>query len=276
MESLVVQLLESSQSLRCAPERAGFVAEDPHVSFHRSPKTALEGRSEALCAKTSPRRRGSSSRVRGDHGLRSFERWPFAPRGHRSLGGSRAVRATFTCDLLLGQCRSSHYEDHCFFGSSASRGLDGCSTRHRRNPLSTRIPECWRSRGTFALHSDEHRLRDSEKAQRGRAAPPLSGHSYCSQGMSRETPAPLHDGAPRGALDMQGGFAPSTRRKMDKALSAFALWLQEFLGQSLFSVLSSAQAAALALRAFGLYLYSSGQPRYLLVYAITSIQGLSS
>ena len=38
VESLVVQLLESSQSLRCAPERAGFVAEDPHVSFSQVPK----------------------------------------------------------------------------------------------------------------------------------------------------------------------------------------------------------------------------------------------
>ena len=85
-------------------------------------------------------------------------------------------------------------------------------------------------------------------------------------------PGPFHDGAPRGALDLQGGFASSTQHKMDKALSAFAVWLQGSFGLELEAVLSSASSAALALRAFGLYLYSSGQPRYLLVYAITSVQ----
>ncbi|OLP74955.1 hypothetical protein AK812_SmicGene45344, partial [Symbiodinium microadriaticum] len=85
-------------------------------------------------------------------------------------------------------------------------------------------------------------------------------------------PGPFHDGAPRGALDLQGGFASSTRHKMDKALSAFQVWLRGSFGLELEAVLSSVSSTALALRAFGLYLYSSGQPRYLLVYAITSVQ----
>ena len=85
-------------------------------------------------------------------------------------------------------------------------------------------------------------------------------------------PGPFHDGGPRGALDMAGGFAPSTRHKMDKALRAFATWLMSTFSLPLATVLSSAESASLALRAFGLHLYSSGQPRYLLVYALTAVQ----
>ena len=70
-------------------------------------------------------------------------------------------------------------------------------------------------------------------------------------------PGPFHNGAPHGALDLQAGFAHSTRQKMDKALSAFASWLLSSLGLTLSSVLSSAQTAALALRALGLHLYST-------------------
>ena len=43
-------------------------------------------------------------------------------------------------------------------------------------------------------------------------------------------PGPFHDGGPRGALDMAGGFAPSTRHKMDKALRAFGTYLQPSSG----------------------------------------------
>ena len=85
-------------------------------------------------------------------------------------------------------------------------------------------------------------------------------------------PGPFHSGEPRGHLDMEGGFAVSTRHKMDKALSAFSVWLEATFSLSLAAVLSSAPAAAAALRTWGLYLYSSGQPRYLLVYAITGVQ----
>ncbi|CAE7804761.1 unnamed protein product [Symbiodinium microadriaticum] len=85
-------------------------------------------------------------------------------------------------------------------------------------------------------------------------------------------PGPFHSGEPRGHLDMEGGFAVSTRHKMDKAFSAFSVWLEASFSLSLAAVLSSAPAAAAALRAWGLYLYSSGQPRYLLVYAITGVQ----
>ncbi|OLP88941.1 Sodium channel protein type 10 subunit alpha [Symbiodinium microadriaticum] len=83
---------------------------------------------------------------------------------------------------------------------------------------------------------------------------------------------PFYTGGPRGCLDLQSGFAPSTRHKMTKALGAFTVWLEKDFGLSLEAAMSSPQSAALALRAFGLHLYSAGFPRYLLVYAITSIQ----
>ena len=85
-------------------------------------------------------------------------------------------------------------------------------------------------------------------------------------------PGPFYTGGPRGCLDLQSGFAPSTRHKMTKALGAFTVWLEKDFGLSLEAAMSSPQSAALALRAFGLHLYSAGFPRYLLVYAITSIQ----
>ncbi|CAE7648076.1 unnamed protein product [Symbiodinium sp. CCMP2592] len=85
-------------------------------------------------------------------------------------------------------------------------------------------------------------------------------------------PGPRHSGAPRGSLDLEAGFAASTRHKMAKALSAFTAWLLAEFGLPLVAVTSSASTVALALRAFGLHLYAGGHPRYLLVYAITSIQ----
>ena len=87
-----------------------------------------------------------------------------------------------------------------------------------------------------------------------------------------ENPGPRHVGGPRGSLDLQSGFAASTRQKMAKALQAFVVWLEGVYGLTLAAVTGSASTAALALRAFGLHLYSGGYPRYLLVYAITSIQ----
>eukprot|EP00439_Symbiodinium_sp_Y106_P023662 s5662_g2.t3 len=87
-------------------------------------------------------------------------------------------------------------------------------------------------------------------------------------------PGPRYSGAPRGNLDLQAGFAVTTRHKMSKSLGAFTAWLQDEFGLSLEAVTTSASSVALALRAFGLFLYAGGYPRYLLVYAITSIQDL--
>ncbi|CAE7218749.1 Senp8 [Symbiodinium microadriaticum] len=77
---------------------------------------------------------------------------------------------------------------------------------------------------------------------------------------------------PRGPLDLEQGFAPSTMHKMRKALEALELWLLEVAHLSLEQALSTNEGAELALRGFGLHLYAEGHPRYLLVYAITAIQ----
>ena len=61
---------------------------------------------------------------------------------------------------------------------------------------------------------------------------------------------------------------------MTKALGAFMTWACSTLCLDVDAVLSSSRSAALALRGFGLYLYSAGHPRYLLVYAITAVQDL--
>ncbi|CAE7673514.1 Senp8 [Symbiodinium sp. CCMP2456] len=77
---------------------------------------------------------------------------------------------------------------------------------------------------------------------------------------------------PRGPLDLEQGFVPSTVHKMRKALGALELWLLEVAHLSLEEALSTNEGAELALRGFGLHLYAEGHPRYLLVYAITAIQ----
>ena len=77
---------------------------------------------------------------------------------------------------------------------------------------------------------------------------------------------------PRGPLDLERGFAPSTVHKMRKALEALALWLLLEVAQvSLEDALSTNEGAELALRGFGLHLYAEGHPRYLLAYAIAAI-----
>ena len=59
---------------------------------------------------------------------------------------------------------------------------------------------------------------------------------------------------------------------MRKCFAAFRLWLADEAQLPFASVAASGASLALALRAYGLHLYSSGLPRYLLVYAITSAQ----
>ena len=79
---------------------------------------------------------------------------------------------------------------------------------------------------------------------------------------------------PRGALDLQAGFATSTKHKMTKCLDGFVRWLDSEFGVPLSAVLSDAEACALSLRAYGLHLYETGLPRYLFVYAITAVADL--
>ena len=86
------------------------------------------------------------------------------------------------------------------------------------------------------------------------------------------SPGPLQ--RPHGPLDLESGFAASTRHKMRKSLDGFTSWLLAELQLTLLPVLHSAETASTALRAYGLHLYEAGLPRYLLVYAITAVQDL--
>ena len=87
-------------------------------------------------------------------------------------------------------------------------------------------------------------------------------------------PGPSSRLRPRGPLDLESGFATSTKHKMRKALEAFVVWLETEMCLQFAAVMSASQSAALALRAYGLHLYSAGYPRYLYVYAITAVQDL--
>jgi len=76
----------------------------------------------------------------------------------------------------------------------------------------------------------------------------------------------------RGELDLGAGFSKATASRMTKCLEAFSAWVQTELQLNFASVMLKAETCAMALRAYGLHLYRSGHPRYMLVYAITAVQ----
>lgn len=76
----------------------------------------------------------------------------------------------------------------------------------------------------------------------------------------------------RGELDMAAGFSRPTALRMNKCLDAFCVWIKSELGLEPERVFLLAETSALALRAYGLHLYRTGMPRYILVYAITALQ----
>eukprot|EP00438_Fugacium_kawagutii_P009652 Skav215001 [mRNA] locus=scaffold508:1001281:1007076:- [translate_table: standard] len=76
----------------------------------------------------------------------------------------------------------------------------------------------------------------------------------------------------RGELDMAAGFSRATAIRMKKCLEAFAKWVSEEAGLDFQQTMQQAESCGLALRAYGLHLYRSGLPRYMLVYAITAVQ----
>eukprot|EP00438_Fugacium_kawagutii_P032677 Skav232234 [mRNA] locus=scaffold4367:134627:147445:- [translate_table: standard] len=83
-------------------------------------------------------------------------------------------------------------------------------------------------------------------------------------------PPPHH----RGELDMAAGFSKPTATRMAKCFSAFCTWIVSELSLDPDRVFLQSDATALALRAYGLHLYRTGMPRYLLVYAITAVQDI--
>ena len=77
---------------------------------------------------------------------------------------------------------------------------------------------------------------------------------------------------PRGPLDLTSGFTAGTVDRMSRCLAAFRVWLLAATGLEANSLGSDAESMSLALRAYGLHLFSTGHPRYLFVYAITAVQ----
>ena len=77
---------------------------------------------------------------------------------------------------------------------------------------------------------------------------------------------------PRGPFDPRLGFATATASRMEQCFSAFRVWASENFSCSFEELLQNAHGVALSLRGYGRYLYESGHPRYMLVYAITAVQ----
>jgi len=83
----------------------------------------------------------------------------------------------------------------------------------------------------------------------------LGGDIEVNPGPSRK------QATPRGPLDMSVGFAPATSGRMTACVAAFEKWLWEELNVQLPSIAWDTVAAPLALRAYGMFLFSAGAPR---------------
>lgn len=77
---------------------------------------------------------------------------------------------------------------------------------------------------------------------------------------------------PRGPMDLSVGFAEATHFRMSKCYEAFKQWVQHEAGLAWASLEDDPQAVAWALRAYGMFCFEKGVPRYMYVYAITAVQ----
>lgn len=68
------------------------------------------------------------------------------------------------------------------------------------------------------------------------------------------------------------GFAEATHFRMSKCYEAFKQWVQHEAGLAWASLEDDPQAVAWALRAYGMFCFEKGVPRYMYVYAITAVQ----
>ena len=84
-------------------------------------------------------------------------------------------------------------------------------------------------------------------------------------------PGPSRQRAERGPLDLSVGFVPATTDRMKRCFDAFKEWAgaHNFRWEQL---VADPQAVAWALRAYGLYCFEAGLPRYMYVYSITAAQ----
>ena len=81
-------------------------------------------------------------------------------------------------------------------------------------------------------------------------------------------------GPRRGKMDLTVGFVKATSDRMQHCFSAFREWCFEHLEVSPDAIVAEPEALAWSLRAYGLYLFEAGLPRYLLVYSITACQDM--
>eukprot|EP00438_Fugacium_kawagutii_P010064 Skav222713 [mRNA] locus=scaffold1661:310560:313324:- [translate_table: standard] len=95
----------------------------------------------------------------------------------------------------------------------------------------------------------------------------LGGDIEPHPGPERRTPL-----KPRGPMNLGMGFAPQTAQRMEACFDAFAAWGHKEFPTSFDAMLLHAEMTATALRAYGLYCFQAGLPRYLFVYAITAVQ----
>eukprot|EP00438_Fugacium_kawagutii_P021739 Skav206696 [mRNA] locus=scaffold99:17529:21803:+ [translate_table: standard] len=79
---------------------------------------------------------------------------------------------------------------------------------------------------------------------------------------------------PRGPMDLSVGFAQVTSDRMRRCVDAFKVWCAEHLQIKFEKLLSEPASLGWALRAYGLYCFEEGLPRYLFVYSITGLQEL--
>lgn len=75
-----------------------------------------------------------------------------------------------------------------------------------------------------------------------------------------------------GPMDLSVGFVAATSDRMQKCYAGFRGWALSAGGPNREAMVNDPRALAWALRAFGLYLFEQGHPRYLFVYAITACQ----
>ena len=84
-------------------------------------------------------------------------------------------------------------------------------------------------------------------------------------------PGPVRARQPRGPLDLKVGYAQVTADRMSKCYTAFREWCVTS-GFDWVRLEGDSQALGWALRAYGLYCFEAGLPRYMYVYSITGAQ----
>ena len=81
-----------------------------------------------------------------------------------------------------------------------------------------------------------------------------------------------HSWTPRGPLDLTVGFTTQTSQRMSTCVNEFCSWLLSTLNIVFNDIAWDVTAAPLAVRAYGMHLFSIGAPRYKFVYCVTGVQ----